>query len=257
MRYVLELAYRGTAYNGWQIQPDAKTVQATLQEKLRILARHGIEITGCGRTDAGVHGASYFAHFDIDNELSFSLKSLNALLPEDIAVFKIFRVPDLFHARFDAWYRKYVYQLHLFKNPFAPCNDHWFREAHDLDILKLNEAAALIKDTTDFVSFAKMGNDLEHYECRIYESKWEHERNGSFKYHIAANRFVRGMVRLIVGMSINYALDRISLDTVKSDILARKQITKSFSVAAEGLTLVEIRYPDEAVAQWELLDFRV
>ncbi len=257
MRYLLELAYRGTAYNGWQVQPDAPTVQSTLQEKLAILLKQQIELTGCGRTDTGVHGSSYFAHFDLAQKLDLNLKSLNAILPEDIAVYRMYQVPDAFHARFDAWFRRYVYRLHLFKNPFASFNDHWFRETSQLDILKLEEAAALILETKDFISFAKMGNELEHFECTIYESRWVRDQSGTYEYHIAANRFVRGMVRLIVGMSINYALSRISLEEVKSDILARRQIVKSYSVAAEGLTLVEIRYPEESVDQWNLLDFRI
>ncbi|MBK8955947.1 MAG: tRNA pseudouridine(38-40) synthase TruA [Saprospiraceae bacterium] len=252
-RLLLELSYCGTAYKGWQIQPGEITVQSALEEKLRVLTRSEIEITGCGRTDTGVHASRYYAHFDLDSSSATvpELKSLNAMLPPDIAVHRLFKTSETFHSRFDACFRKYIYKIHLEKNPFAPFNSCWFRETQNFDLTSLNQAAGLLQGISDFRSFAKTGNQLDHYECTLFENKWFELSPGNFEYHIAANRFVRGMVRLIVGMCINFSLQKISKEQILQDLQAGRQIKKSYSVPATGLTLVDVRYPEE---KWNLLE---
>lgn len=251
-RYLLELSYRGTAYKGWQVQADEVSIQSVIQEKLSVLLRSDIEITGCGRTDTGVHASRYFAHFDADENASslLDLRSINALLPLDVAIHHIYLAPESFHARFDAHFRKYIYRLHLQKDPFAPFNSCWLRETQALDVQLLNEAAHVLDGLTDFRSFAKTGNQLEHFECALYENKWFETTPGYFEYHIAANRFVRGMVRLIAGMCINYALQKISKEQILENLNRGQQITKSYSVPATGLTLVDVKYPEE---KWNAL----
>lgn len=253
--YLIELSYRGTEYKGWQVQPGETTVQSVLQEKLSVLLRSDIELTGCGRTDTGVHAAQYYAHFNADKKAAalLDLKAINAMLPLDLAIHRLFEAPESFHARFDAHYRKYIYRLHLQKNPFAPFNSCWLRETQSLDIRLLNEAAHIIEGLTDFRSFAKTGNQLEHFECILYESRWRETGPGVFEYHIAANRFVRGMVRLIVGMCIHFAQQKISKDQITENLANGQQIAKAYSVPAIGLTLVEVKYPDEKWGSLKLL----
>ncbi|MBK9108327.1 MAG: tRNA pseudouridine(38-40) synthase TruA [Saprospiraceae bacterium] len=251
-RYLLQLSYRGSAYKGWQVQPDEITVQSVIQEKLSVLLRADVELTGCGRTDTGVHASQYFAHFDTEENAAtnLELKSINALLPTDLAIHHMYLTPETFHARFDAHYRKYIYKLHLQKDPFAAFNSCWLRETSSLNFSLLNDAAHLIDGRSDFRSFAKSGNQLEHFDCTLYENQWFETSPGIFEFHIAANRFVRGMVRLIVGMCINYALQKISKEQILENLSGGQQIAKSYSVPAIGLTLVEVKYPEE---KWSAL----
>lgn len=251
LRFLLELSYRGTSYFGWQVQSEGTTVQGVLQEKLSLLLQQVVEIVGCGRTDSGVHASQYFAHFDVPESCvnQLFLKSMNAMLPKDIAILSITQVADDFHARFDAILRKYIYRIHLNKDPFAPFYSYYLRETNFLSIDLLNQAAKLILQIEDFRSFVKTGNELENFYCKIYESQWIQIDENHFEYHIAANRFVRGMVRLIVGMSINFTLNKITMDQIENDLKAYRQITKSWSISAEGLSLVEIQYPKNKLKQ--------
>ncbi len=259
MRIVLELVYHGANYHGWQVQPGAITVQDIIQQKLKVLTRQDILLVGCGRTDAGVHAKQFFAHFDLtdDGINGFSKKSLNAILPNDLYIKNIFRADPEFHARFDAISRKYIYKIHFERDPFIAGDSYLLRESGCLSLSKLNECGRIVGELKEFDSFVKTGSDLTHYSCEIFESIWLELPNGQLEYHIKANRFVRGMVRLIVGMCINYALDKISLQQIKEDVSKRRQINKSWSVAAEGLSLVEILYPQDKINLWQRLDFRV
>lgn len=259
MRIVLKLSYRGDHYFGWQIQAGQITVQQLLQEKIKVLTGAEIAITGCGRTDTGVHARNYFAHFDLEDELVSKLKirSLNAILPEDIAVQNIFQTTDDFHTRFDAISRSYVYRLQLVKDPFQLAECYFFKECTELNINKLQEAAEIISTLTEFSSFAKTGSNLITFPCTIMESYWSNPFPAYYEYHIKANRFVRGMVRLIVGMSINLALDKITKDEILKDINLKKQISKSYSIAAKGLCLEHIEYAPEKLNQLVDLDFRI
>lgn len=259
MRIVLKLSYRGDHYFGWQIQAEQISVQQLIQDKIKILTGAEIVLTGCGRTDTGVHARNYFAHFDLEDELVSKLKirSLNAILPEDIAVQNIFQVPDDFHTRFDAISRSYIYRLQLLKDPFLPAECYFFKECTELNMQKLQEAAEIISTLSEFSSFAKTGSHLITFPCTIMESYWLNPFPAYYEYHIKANRFVRGMVRLIVGMSINLALDKISKEEILNDIKLKKQISKSYSMAARGLCLEQIEYPAEKLNLFVDLDFRI
>ena len=255
MRILLELSFRGTNYHGWQIQPGVVTVQSMLQDKISILTQQEITLVGCGRTDAGVHARQYFAHFDLLTEQIRlpDKKSLNAILPLDIVIKNIYRVPDDFNARYDAVSRKYIYKIHFNKDPFQ-CGDSYFlKESGSLSFDKLNECNQIILNLKEFTSFVKSGSGLTKFPCTIFESRWLKSDSGQFQYHITANRFVRGMVRLIVGMCLNYALDKISIQQIQEDLFNKRQITKSWSIAAEGLSLVEIKYPKEKIELWKVM----
>lgn len=250
MRFLLHLAYKGTNYHGWQIQPGAITAQSLLEEKLSVLTRSEISVTGCGRTDAGVHAKEYFAHFDLDeNDKPPERKSLNAILPQDIAIHNIYSVPDDFHARFDAVSRKYIYKMHFHKDPFQCGDSFYMKETATLSLEKLTECAEIISGLKEFNSFVKSNSGLSEFPCTILESRWI-EKDTRLEYHITANRFVRGMVRLIVGMCVNYALGKITIDQIREDLSQQKQISKSWSMAAQGLSLVEVKYPEEKVELW-------
>lgn len=252
MRLLLELAFKGTQYHGWQIQPEAITIQSILQEKIFVLTQQEIALTGCGRTDSGVHAKEYFAHFDLPQENGKlpDKKSLNAILPLDIAIKSIYETSDDFHARFDAVSRKYIYKIHFAKDPFQSGDSHFFKESGFLSLEKLKECSEVILDIKDFTSFVKSGSGLTTFPCDIMESLWLQTESGQLEYHIKANRFVRGMVRLIVGMCVNYALNKITFQQIQEDLLNKRQISKSWSIAAEGLSLVEIKYPKEKTVLW-------
>jgi len=246
-RYVIELAYRGSAYCGWQIQPNDPSVQSMIEQKWSQLLKFPVELTGCGRTDSGVHAAQYFAHVDLPKSMlePVPLRSLNALLPPDIAIRNAWIAPNDFHARFDAHYRKYIYRFHLHKDPFAPFNCAWFRHPSSISLDSMQSVCQVLLGTHDFRSFSKTGSQLESFVCTLYECSWVLNATGYYELHIAANRFVRGMVRLIVGMCINLAAGKISLEQIQDEFLAQKQIAKSYSVAAHGLTLESVQYPPE------------
>lgn len=259
LRLVLELAYKGTNYHGWQIQPGDLSVQAVLQEKISVLTHMETNLVGCGRTDTGVHAKQYYAHFDLPQSGAKipDKKSLNAILPPDISIKSIYHVPDDFHARFDAISRKYIYRIQFFKDPFQCGDCFYFKETGSLSLPKLNECGSIILELNDFSSFVKTGSGLTSFPCQIFESVWIQTEGGQLEYHISANRFVRGMVRLIVGMCVNYALGKISFQQIRSDLSNKIQITKSWSIAAEGLSLVEIKYPEEKTKLWKSIDFRI
>jgi tRNA pseudouridine38-40 synthase len=255
VRLLIELAFKGTQYHGWQIQPGAITIQSILQDKISILTQQETLLVGCGRTDAGVHAREYFAHFDLkeaDSKLP-DKKSLNAILPLDIVIKKIYKVPDDFNARYDAMSRKYIYKIHFSKDPFQCGDSHFLKESNALSLDKLNECSKIISGLQEFNSFVKAGSGLTAFPCTIIESRWLLLDTGQLEYHITANRFVRGMVRLIVGMCVNYALDKISLQQIQEDVLKKRQISKSWSIAAEGLSLVEIKYPEEKTETWRII----
>lgn len=256
MRLLLNLSFKGTNYHGWQIQPEATTIQSAIQDKIRTLTQYDTELVGCGRTDAGVHAKMYYAHFDFPNS-NFKLpqlRSLNAVLPQDIAIKEIYRVPPDFHARFDATSRTYIYKIHFTKNPFDCGDSFYFKEAGSLSLDKLQECSKIILGMKDFNSFVKSNSGLTEFPCEIFESFWIEGTDHALEYHITANRFVRGMVRLIVGMCVNFALGKIAMEQIHEDISNNKQIVKSWSIAAEGLSLVEIKYPTEKMKLWERIE---
>jgi tRNA pseudouridine38-40 synthase len=245
MRYFISLAYLGTHYSGWQVQPNAPSVQATLEASLATLLRHPVGVTGCGRTDAGVHARYYVAHFDTDAAIPDNfLHSLNRILPRDIAVYRIWQVAPDAHARFDAFRRSYEYHITLRKDPFATETAWFFPQHEKLDIGKMQAVAGLLPLYRDFFPFCKTDSGTEGYACMVEIARWEHlPETGRLIFHITANRFLRGMVRLVVGACINAGMGKIAVEDVKLALDAQKMVKKSLSVPPQGLFLTEVVYP--------------
>ena len=244
IRYFIRLAYNGTNYAGWQRQPNAPSVQQTLEEALSLILRQQIRITGCGRTDAGVHAKQYTAHFDAQGDLPPGLGSrLNKFLPADIVIYDITPVADAAHARFDAVHRAYEYRLTFQKNPFQRDTVWRYPAAGRPDLAKLNEAAELLLSYTEFFPFCKSNNDAKTMICTLYRSEWVAvPEDNEYIFYIAANRFLRGMVRLIVGMCLNVAAGKITLNQVRDAMEKQERLPKDWSVGAGGLYLTDIRY---------------
>lgn len=241
MRYFIHLAYKGTNYHGWQSQPDVISVQEILEIALQTILRNPITIVAAGRTDAGVHAKKMFAHFDFDETFDTDklVKKLNSFLPKDIALFNIIKVHDDAHARFDATKRTYEYYIHTQKNAFE-CDDSWYY-SHDLNIDKMNEACKILFEYTDFECFSKIHTDVNTFNCKIYEAHWQQKEN-QLVFTISADRFLRNMVRAIVGTLINIGLEKISLYDFKKIIESKDRGKAGFSVPAHGLYLTKIDY---------------
>jgi tRNA pseudouridine38-40 synthase len=245
MRIFIEICFDGTAYCGWQKQPNASSVQQTLEERWSELFNIPVTLLGCGRTDTGVHASQFFVHHDVLNGDYYdrlNLAKLNAVLPADIAVKQLFKVEDHFHARFDANKRSYIYRCTSIKNPFNRHFTFYYPLIREMTLEALQEAAELLFAVDSYQSFTKTNSGVEHYHCQLYEAQWVKTPDG-LEFYISANRFLRGMVRLIVGMCFNYALGKISKSQILEDIKQGTQIQKSWSVPAEGLTLEKVAYP--------------
>lgn len=244
-RYFIRLSYNGSNYNGWQNQSPGKgiSIQSKIEEALSILCRKSTELTGCGRTDAGVHARDYFAHFDGPQSIDKSewIMKLNKMLPKDIAIHDIMTVHPEAHARFDAISRSYEYHLHTQKSPFLPYSFYYTYGSLDHEIL--NSAAALLMEYKDFATFCKTHTDVKTTLCRITESRWEQTDDHKWIYQITADRFLRGMVRLIVGMCLNVSRGKISIEQVRKSLKEGTRTGQDWSVPAEGLFLCRIAYP--------------
>ncbi|MEZ4985982.1 MAG: tRNA pseudouridine(38-40) synthase TruA [Saprospiraceae bacterium] len=243
MRYFLELSYNGAAYYGWQRQPSQVSVQEVLEHCVGTMLRHpDLEITGCGRTDTGVHASQYFAHFDCDGVIPDNfLSRINKFLPADIAVHRIFPVAATQHARFDACYRAYEYHVTAQKDPFRQHTVLHLPYMKELDRTKMDEAAALLLAFDSFAPFCKTGSDAKTMHCQLYRSAWEY-KDQEWVYHIAANRFLRGMVRLIVGMCLSVGSGKLTLAQVRQALEEQSPLPKSLSIAPDGLYLSEVKY---------------
>ena len=206
-RYFLEVSYKGTNYNGFQVQENANTIQSEVEKAFSTLHRQPVSLTGSSRTDTGVHALQNFFHFDLDELHPQSVYKLNAILPPDIAVKNIFPMPAQAHSRFDATSREYIYNLHRFKDPFRNSISFFF--PYKLDLERMQEAAAYLKSQTNFFAFAKTNTQVKNFECRILTSEWIIEE-GRFTYHIEANRFLRGMVRLITASLLRIGRHKLS-----------------------------------------------
>jgi tRNA pseudouridine38-40 synthase len=242
MRYFIQLSYDGTNYHGWQVQQNARTVQEEVEKALSVITREKIEVVGAGRTDTGVHAAFYIAHFDsplstLDDETT--LFKLNCLLPFDIAVQKIYPVRPDAHARFDATYREYKYYLSRTKDPFA--FNFAEKESRKLNLAKMNEAAQMLFETRDFTSFSKLGSDVKTNNCVVTKAFWE-EKGDQLVFTIRADRFLRNMVRAIVGTLLEVGLEKMSIEEFKSVIEKKNRSSAGASVAAKGLFLVDVGY---------------
>ena len=243
-RYFIRLSYNGTAYNGWQSQPHkgTKTVQTTLDDAISTLLRSQVNLVGCGRTDTGVHAMDYFAHFDIEKKIKVDelTYKVNKLLPGDIAVQKFILVSDQAHTRFDAISRSYQYHLHTQKSPFNTNSFYYKYDTPDIEIL--NQAAKILFDYSDFATFCKLKSDVLTTECSILESYWVKDGD-KYTYYIKADRFLRGMIRLVVGMCLNVSRGKLKLDEVKKALESKTRTGHDWSVPPEGLFLYDIRYP--------------
>lgn len=243
-RYFLELAFKGTNYHGWQTQINAVSVQGLIEKSLSILLKTPIIIMGSGRTDAGVHASQQFAHFDFEgvlNQYEF-LKKVNSLLPSDIAVYSLREVKSDAHARFSATVRSYVYKITTRKTPFEEALSwHYFR---GLDLHRMNEVANLLKDQADFQCFCRVKTDVSHFGCKIKEAYWE--QNGhELLFHITSNRFLRGMVRAIVGTLIDVGEGKLSVAEFRAILESKDRNQASSSAPARGLFLCRVHYPED------------
>lgn len=241
MRYFIQFAYNGTHYHGWQIQPNASSVQETLNKAFSVLLNETISIMGAGRTDTGVHASEMYGHFDTEKTLDIPVLThkLNSYLPKDIAIFDIIPVHDDAHCRFDATKRTYEYHINTLKNPFLQ-ELSWY-VSQKLDVSLMNEAAQLLLKHTDFQCFSKVNTDVNTFDCTVFEAYWKQE-DGKLIFTISANRFLRNMVRAIVGTLINIGLKKITLIDFEDIIASKSREKAGFSVPAHGLYLTKIDY---------------
>lgn len=241
MRYFIEFCYNGKHYFGYQIQPNQISVQEELEKALSTLLKEKIKITGAGRTDTGVHARKMFAHFDAQAPLPDQLVfRLNSFLPPDIAVQKIFRVNNELHARFDATYRMYEYFIALEKDPFTQ-DAAWQFWRKNLDIDKMNEACKILFEYDDFESFAKVGADNKTTICKIYRADWQYDHN-LLKFTISADRFLRNMVRAIVGTMVEIGTGKMPPEQLRQVIESKNRNAAGTSAPAHGLYLVDVGY---------------
>ena len=242
-RYYLQLSYNGKNYVGWQIQPNGNSVQETICKALSTILKDDIQVTGCGRTDAGVHAKYFVAHFDTEKEIADYdklLYSLNSFLPFDIAIQKIERVAADANSRFDATSRSYEYWIIQHKDPFL--RDFAYRFPKRLDFEKMNQAARLLYDFTDFTSFSKLHTDVKTNNCDVTHAEWT-QRDGVWVFTITANRFLRNMVRAIVGTLLDVGLGKVDLEGFAQIIEQKDRNKAGFSVPAQGLYLTDVKYP--------------
>ncbi|HEY8401978.1 MAG TPA: tRNA pseudouridine(38-40) synthase TruA [Cytophagaceae bacterium] len=241
MRYFLEIAYKGTNYHGWQIQNNAHTIQAELENALKLLLGTSVDTIASGRTDAGVHAEQQFVHFDSSQKLTtHHLFKLNKILPEDVWVKAGYRVVDNANARFDAISRSYEYRIFKTKNPFyRGLYYYYFRP---LNIALMQQASDLLLKHQDYQCFSRVKTSVEHFLCDITEAQWiDTEEVLIFK--IKANRFLRGMVRTIVGTLLEVGLEKLSVEEFESIILAKDRKQAGRSAPPEGLYFTKIEYP--------------
>ena len=241
MRYFIELSYYGKKYHGWQIQPDAISVQEKLNLSLSTIFRKTIQVVGAGRTDTGVHASQMFAHFDLDDLIKGDIVfRLNSILPNDITVQQVFIVDDEKHARFDAVSRSYEYKIWLGRNPFL-LDFSWQIHSQKLNLDLMNEASSLLLEYTDFQTFSKVKTEVYTFNCDVTEAFWKQNGN-ELTFYISANRFLRNMVRAIVGTLVDVGLGKISVEGFRKIIESKNRGKAGLSVPAKGLFLTKIKY---------------
>ncbi len=252
MRYFIQLSYDGTGYHGWQVQPNGVSVQEVLQKALSTLLRQPTEVTGAGRTDAGVHASMMVAHFDwpaahegeggeeapLDcTQLTYKL---NRLLPPDVAVQAVRPVSPEMHARFSATRRTYHYYIHTRKDPFL--RGYSWQVNVPLDFALMNEAAQVLLEYSDFTSFSKTGTDVKTNICQLTEARWEQLKPGEWRFTVSANRFLRNMVRAIVGTLVEVGRHRMTISQMRHAIEAKDRQRAGESVPGHALYLTNIEY---------------
>lgn len=243
-RYFIYFSYDGAAYHGWQVQPNGDSVQQRLMDALATLLRRPVEVVGAGRTDAGVHARLMVAHFDADAPLDTALMTdkLNRLLPQDIAVHRLRQVRPDAHARFDATARTYQYYISTAKNPFNRA--YAYRLFHAPDFGRMNEAARTLLEYTDFTSFSKLHTDVKTNNCRIMEAAWTQVDDVTWVFTIRADRFLRNMVRAVVGTLLEVGRGKMDVDGFRRVIEQKDRCRAGTSVPGNALFLVDVTYPD-------------
>jgi len=245
LRYFIEFSYKGTHYHGWQIQENANSVQNEINKALKIICRTEIETIGSGRTDTGVHARQQFLHFDIESPITHIqdfIYKINSLLPHDIAIYKIVEVKPDHHARFDAVSRSYQYHIHQVKNPFLKEFSYFFPIPLDVDLM--NEATEKLIGEKDFSSFSKTHTDVATFICEITEAYWKMDKD-KIIFFISANRFLRGMVRAIVGTLLDVGTKKTSIQEFEKIIENKNRKNAGRNVPPEGLFLTQIKYKSE------------
>jgi tRNA pseudouridine38-40 synthase len=245
-RYFIELCFKGTEYHGWQYQPNAITIQQITEETMERLLGSKISLTGAGRTDTGVHASYFVAHFNSDSEgllpLEETIRKLNYMLPKDIAIFSIFPVGEKLHSRFSALSRTYKYYIHRKKDPFRQETSCFI--ASELDIDSMKKATSELFNYQDFGSFCRTNTDVRTNICNIMHAGWE-EKDDLLIFTIKSNRFLRNMVRAIVGTILRVGQNKLSIEEFKRIIEARDRRVAGTSAIAQGLFLTDIEYPPE------------
>jgi len=245
-RYFIYLAYDGTNYHGWQIQPNGISVQECLMKALATFLRKDMEVVGAGRTDAGVHASLMVAHFDYDGEPLNVLQvadKLNRILPQDISVYRIREVKSDAHARFDATARTYKYYITTRKYPFN--RQYRYRIHGELDFDRMNEAAHTLFDYTDFTSFSKLHTDVKTNNCKVMHAQWTQEDEATWVFTIRADRFLRNMVRAIVGTLLEVGRGKMTVDSFRQVIEQKDRGKAGTSAPGHALFLVDVEYPEE------------
>lgn len=240
-RYFLEVSYKGTNYSGFQTQQNANTIQDEIERAFEILQKNRIIMVGSSRTDAGVHALQNFFHFDYQRPINdHFIYKMNAILPEDIVITKLLTVADKAHCRFDAISREYNYYIYNKKSPFLKERAFFF--PYKLDTDKLQAAAGIIKEYTDFTSFSKRNTQAHTFICEVFESKWIIEKD-ILRYNVKANRFLRGMVRALTATMLKVARNKMTINDFRKVIEVKDCTKASFAVPAHGLFLSSIQYP--------------
>ncbi len=244
---MISFAYNGSAFNGWQKQPNAVSVQEAIEKSLSLLLKNPVNLIGSGRTDTGVHAEQQYAHFDwpdkITEDLEFLAFKSNRMMPAGIVIYQIFPIRADVHARFTATSRKYEYRISRVKNPFRPFMVYPF--SFPLNVEEMNQAAQLLLSHSDFQSFSLVNTQVKTFRCDISEAYWE-ERGHELIFHVRADRFLRGMVRALVGTLMDVGRGRISVTDFQEIILAKDRKKAGRAVPPDGLFLVEVTYPINA-----------
>ena len=244
-RYFIRLAYNGSKYCGWQIQTSDRTVQGTIEAVLSKIYNRELQVVGCGRTDAGVHASDYKLHVDLTDKYDISdlVYKINNMLPIDIRIYDITKVPTDAHARYDATSRSYIYKMVFGRDPFRQDTVYRYDQSGRPDLELMREAANLILEYKDFFPFCKTHADNDTYLCKLTESRWEEISDHEWHYSVTSDRFLRGMVRMIVGMTLNVGLARTSIDEVRIALEKQERLVRAWSVPAQSLYLSNITYP--------------
>jgi tRNA pseudouridine38-40 synthase len=245
-RYFVKLAYDGSTFHGWQVQPNANSVQQEFQQALAIILGVKVDVVGCGRTDSGVHAKEFYLHFDCTKrqETAKLITKLNGLLPHSIGIYDAYEVGPASHARFDAIVRSYEYRVVQVKNPFEVKRAYQFRLPLDLEAM--NRAAAYLLSVNDFASFCKIGSDAKTTICKVSEAKWE-RKGDMIVFRISADRFLRNMVRAVVGTLMDVGLGKITYEYFVKVIEKGSRSEAGSSAPAHGLYLTHVEYPENRI----------